>query len=165
MDKVLNYIEIGKKEGGKLVTGGKAYREGECARGYFIEPTIFSDVTPQMRIAREEIFGPVVSVLQAADLEEAIDIVNGTTYGLVSAIYTRDVNKSAVAEQELDTGIVYINASTIGAEIQLPFGGTKKSGIGYREAGGRGGALDMFTKWKVIYRDYSGKLQKAQIDR
>ncbi|MCL5423333.1 MAG: aldehyde dehydrogenase family protein [Nitrospirae bacterium] len=165
LEKVLNYIEIGKKEGAKLLMGGKAYREGECARGYFIEPTIFSDVEPRMRIAREEIFGPVVAVLKAKDLEDAITIVNDTKYGLVSAIYTQDVNNSAMAERELDTGIVYINASTIGAEIQLPFGGTKKSGIGHREAGGRGGALDMFTKWKVIYRDYSGKLQKAQIDR
>jgi len=165
LEKVLNYIEIGKKEGAKLLIGGKAYREGECARGYFIEPTIFSDVEPRMRIAREELFGPVVAVLKAKDLEDAITIVNDTKYGLVSAIYTQDVNNSAMAERELDTGIVYINASTIGAEIQLPFGGTKKSGIGHREAGGRGGALDMFAKWKVIYRDYSGKLQKAQIDR
>jgi acyl-CoA reductase-like NAD-dependent aldehyde dehydrogenase len=91
--------------------------------------------------------------------------VNGTAYGLVSSIYTRDVNKSAIAERELDTGIVYINSSTIGAEIQLPFGGTKRSGLGHEEAGGRGGSLDMFTKWKVIYRDFSGRLQKAQIDR
>jgi aldehyde dehydrogenase (NAD+) len=165
MEKVLNYIEIGKKEGAQLLMGGKAYREGACARGYFIEPTIFSNVEPGMRVAREEIFGPVVAVLKAKDLEDAITIVNDTKYGLVSAIYTRDVNNSAMAERELDTGIVYINASTIGAEIQLPFGGTKKSGIGHREAGGRGGALDMFTRWKVIYRDYSGKLQKAQIDR
>jgi aldehyde dehydrogenase (NAD+) len=165
MEKVLSYIEIGSKEGAKLVTGGKACREGACARGYFIEPTIFSDVTAGMRIAREEIFGPVVSVLKAKDLEDAIAIVNDTKYGLVSSLYTQDLNKSAIAERELDTGIVYINASTIGAEIQLPFGGTKKSGIGHREAGGKGGALDMFTRWKVIYRDYSGRLQKAQIDR
>ena len=165
LEKVLDYIEIGKKEGAKLLTGGKAYREGDCAKGYFITPTIFADVAPTMRIAQEEIFGPVVSVLKARDLEEAIHIVNGTKYGLVSAIYTQDVNKSAVAERELDTGIVYINASTIGAEIQLPFGGTKKSGFGFKEAGGRGGALDMFTKWKIIYRDFSGRLQKAQIDK
>ncbi|MCL5023058.1 MAG: aldehyde dehydrogenase family protein [Nitrospirae bacterium] len=165
MEKVLNYIEIGRKEGARLLIGGKAYREGACARGYFIEPTIFGEVEPEMRIAQEEIFGPVVAVLKAGDLNEAIKIVNGTRYGLVSAIYTQDVNRSAIAERELDTGIVYINASTIGAEIQLPFGGTKKSGLGQKEAGGRGGALDMFTKWKVVYRDYSGKLQKAQIDR
>ncbi|HXX53078.1 MAG TPA: aldehyde dehydrogenase family protein, partial [Thermodesulfovibrionales bacterium] len=165
MERVLRYIQIGTEEGAKLLTGGKVHQIGSCRRGYFIEPTVFSDVTPEMRIAREEIFGPVVSVLRANHLEDAIAIVNDTNYGLVSSIYTEDVSKSAVAERELDTGIVYINASTIGAEIQLPFGGTKKSGIGYREAGGRGGALDMFTKWKVVYRDYSGKLQKAQIDR
>jgi len=164
MEKVLGYIKIGKEEGARLLTGGGACANAECAGGNFIEPTIFADVAPDMRIAREEIFGPVVSVIKAQDLEEAIKTVNNTKYGLVSSIYTRDVNKSAVAERELDTGIVYINASTIGAEIQLPFGGTKKSGFGYKEAGGRGGALDMFTKWKVIYRDYSGRLQKAQID-
>lgn len=164
MEKVLRYIEIGKEEGAKLIIGGKAYKEGECAKGYFIEPTIFSDVRPDMRIAQEEIFGPVVCVIRAKDLEEAIAIANDTKYGLVSAVYTQDVNKSAIAERDIDTGIVYINASTIGAEIQLPFGGRKRSGIGNKEAGGRGGALDMFTEWKVIYRDFSGKLQKAQMD-
>lgn len=165
MKRVLSYIEIGKNEGARLILGGKAYKEGDCSKGYFIEPTIFADVEPRMRIAQEEIFGPVVSVIKAKDLEEAIRIVNDVPYGLSSAIYTQDVNRSAIAERELDTGIVYINASTIGAEIQLPFGGTKKSGLGHREAGGRGGAIDMFTKWKVIYRDFSGRLQKAQIDR
>ena len=165
MKKVLDYIEIGKKEGARLVIGGKACTEGGCAKGYFIEPTIFADVEPKMRIAQEEIFGPVVSVIKTNDLNDAIRIVNGVKYGLSSSIYTQDVNRSVVAERDIDTGIVYINASTIGAEIQLPFGGTKKSGLGHREAGGRGGALDMFTKWKVIYRDFSGKLQKAQIDK
>lgn len=165
MRKVLNYIEIGIKEGARLVLGGKRYIEGECAKGYFIEPTIFSEVDSMMRIAQEEIFGPVVSVIRCKDLDDAIRIVNTVPYGLSSSIYTRDVNKSAIAERDLDTGIVYINAPTIGAEIQLPFGGTKKSGLGRKEAGGRGGALDMFTKWKVIYRDFSGRLQKAQIDR
>ncbi len=165
MIRILDYIEIGKKEGAELVTGGGACKEGGCERGYFILPTIFSGVTPDMRIALEEIFGPVVAVIRAEDLDDAIGIVNGTAYGLVSSIYTRDVNKSAIAERELDTGIVYINSSTIGAEIQMPFGGTKKSGFGHEEAGGRGGALDMFTKWKVVYRDFSGRLQKAQIDR
>jgi acyl-CoA reductase-like NAD-dependent aldehyde dehydrogenase len=165
MEKILKYIGIGKDEGASLVTGGKACREGACEKGYFVEPTIFSEVTPEMRIAQEEIFGPVVSVIRAEDLDDAIRIVNGTSYGLVSSIYTQDVNKSAVAERELDTGIVYVNSSTIGAEIQLPFGGTRRSGFGHEEAGGRGGALDMFTKWKVVYRDFSGRLQKAQIDR
>lgn len=165
MQKILNYIDIGIKEGAKLIMGGKAYKKGACAKGYFIEPTIFADVKPNMHIAQEEIFGPVVSVIKTKNMEDAIKIVNNVKYGLSSAIYTQDVNNSAIAERDLDTGLVYINASTIGAEIQLPFGGTKKSGLGHREAGGRGGAIDMFTKWKVIYRDYSGRLQKAQIDK
>jgi aldehyde dehydrogenase (NAD+) len=118
-----------------------------------------------MRIAQEEIFGPVVSVINAEDLEDAIQIVNRTPYGLSSSIYTQDVNASAIAERDLETGIVYINASTIGAEIQLPFGGIKHSGYGRKEAGGRGGALDTYSRWKVIYRDFSGRLQKAQIDK
>ncbi len=164
-NKVLRYIEIGRKEGAKLIFGGKACRKGDCSKGYFIEPTLFIEVTPEMRIAREEIFGPVVSVIKAHDLEDAIRIVNRTPYGLSSSIYTQNVNASAIAERDLETGIVYINASTIGAEIQLPFGGVKHSGYGRKEAGGRGGALDTYSRWKVIYRDFSGRLQKAQIDR
>ena len=163
--KILKYIEIGKNEGGKLILGGKACQKGSCSKGYFIEPTLFIDVTPEMRIAQEEIFGPVVSVIKAEDLEDAIQIVNRTPYGLSSSIYTQDVNASAIAERDLETGIVYINASTIGAEIQLPFGGIKHSGYGRKEAGGRGGALDTYSRWKVIYRDFSGRLQKAQIDK
>jgi len=162
--KVLSYIDIGKKEGATLHLGGQAYREGECAHGTFIAPTIFTDVKPKMRIAQEEIFGPVVSVIRVSNLEEAIRVANDIPFGLSSAIYSNDVNTTAVAERDLDTGLVYINASTIGAEIQLPFGGTKRTGLGAREAGGRGGALDLYTKWKVIYRDYSGRLQKAQIN-
>ncbi|HLC17894.1 MAG TPA: aldehyde dehydrogenase family protein [Thermodesulfobacteriota bacterium] len=164
MKKVLDYIEIGKKEGARLVLGGSALRGGIFSKGWFVEPTVFADVAPEMRIATEEIFGPVVAVIRAEDLADAIRIANTPAYGLSSSIYTQDVNKSAVAERELDSGIVYINAPTIGAEIQLPFGGTKRSGLGHREAGGRGGALDMFTRWKVVYRDFSGRLQKAQID-
>ncbi len=163
--KILNYIEVGKKEGATLILGGKVYQKGNCAKGFFIEPTIFGDAKPQMRIAQEEIFGPVVTLIKAEDLEDAIRIVNGTSYGLSSAIYTQDVNSSAIAERDLESGIVYINASTIGAEIQLPFGGVKESGYGRKEAGGRGGALDTYSRWKVIYRDFSGKLQKAQIDK
>ncbi len=165
MNKVLSYIETGKKERAKLVLGGARKKDGVFRKGYFIEPTIFADVKPEMRIAQEEIFGPVVSLIKAVDLKDAIRIANNVAYGLSSSVYTQDVNKSAVAERDLDAGIVYINAPTIGAEIQLPFGGTKKSGLGRREAGGRGGALDMFTKWKVVYRDFSGRLQKAQIDK
>ncbi len=164
-NKILRYIEIGKSEGANLILGGKACRKGSCSKGYFIEPTLFIDVTPGMRIAREEIFGPVVSVIKAEDLEDAVQIVNRTPYGLSSSIYTQNVNTSAIAERDLDTGIVYINASTIGAEIQLPFGGIKHSGYGRKEAGGRGGALDTYSRWKVVYRDFSGRLQKAQIDK
>ncbi len=163
-EKVLNYIEIGQKEGARLVLGGKAYKKGKCARGYFIQPTVFVEVTPSMRIAKEEIFGPVVVLLRTKNLHEAIALANDTPFGLSSAIYTQDINNTAIAERDLDSGLVYINAATIGAEIQLPFGGTKNTGLGPREAGGRGGALDLYTKWKVIYRDYSGQLQKAQIN-
>jgi aldehyde dehydrogenase (NAD+) len=161
--KVLDYIEIGKQEGANLLLRGGASRHGARAHGHFIRPTIFTGVRPDMRIAQEEIFGPVVSILKVRNLEEAIAIANQTAFGLSAAIYTRDVNRSAIAERDLDVGLVYVNASTIGAEIQLPFGGTKRTGSGPREAGGRGGALDTYTKWKVIYRDFSGRLQKAQI--
>jgi aldehyde dehydrogenase (NAD+) len=164
-NKILKYIEIGKGEGAKLIFGGKAFRKGDCSEGYFVEPTIFGEVKPEMRIAQEEIFGPVVSVIKAEGLEDAIRIANGTVYGLSAAFYSRDVNATAVAERDLDFGIVYINAPTIGAEIQLPFGGIKHSGYGRKEAGGRGGALDTYSRWKAIYRDFSGRLQKAQIDK
>ena len=163
MEKVLGYIEIGKKEGARLACGGKRLSGVEYEKGFFIEPTIFADVRPDMRIAKEEIFGPVLAVIKAKDLNDAIAIANSTDYGLSSSIYTRDVNNAAVSERDIESGIIYINAPTIGAEIQLPFGGTKRSGLGRREAGGRGGALDMFSKWKVIYRDFSGRLQKAQL--
>ncbi|MEK7679381.1 MAG: aldehyde dehydrogenase family protein, partial [Deltaproteobacteria bacterium] len=159
MDKALEYIEIGKKEGAKLLFGGKALDKGAHAKGFFMEPAVFGDVLPKMRIAQEEIFGPVAAIIKAKSLEEAIGIANDVEYGLSASIYTQDVNRSAIAERDLDAGIVYINAPTIGAEIQLPFGGTKKSGLGRREAGGRGGAIEMFTKWKVIYRDFSNRLQ------
>lgn len=163
--KVLGYIEIGKKEGARLLLGGRAGKGAPLAKGHFVEPTIFAEVTPAMKIAREEIFGPVVSVIRASGLKQAIDIANNVSYGLSASIYTNDVNQSAIAERDLDAGIVYINAPTIGAEIQLPFGGVKSSGLGRKEAGGRGGSLDLYTRWKVIYRDFSGRLQKAQIDK
>lgn len=165
MTKVLDYIRIGQEEGARLVTGGNRVREGICEHGFFVRPTIFADVAPAMRIAQEEIFGPVVSLIRFSSLHEAIAIVNDVRFGLSSSIYTRNVNCSAVAERDLQTGIVYINASTIGAEIQLPFGGWKHSGSGHPEAGGQGGALDFFSRVKVIYRDFSGRLQKAQIDQ
>ena len=163
MDKIMSYIEIGRKEDkAKLACGGNALTKGEYKNGFFIEPTVFTDVQPGMRIEQEEIFGPVTDVIPFSTLDEAIEIVNGVKYGLSSAIYTRDVNQAFYATQELYTGIVYVNSATIGAEVHLPFGGTKATGNGHREAGTQ--VLDIFSEWKSIYVDYSGKLQKAQID-
>jgi len=162
--RVLDYIGIGKAEGAQLATGGFRVSGGEFDHGFFIAPTVFTGVTPAMRIAREEIFGPVVSVIPCSSLDEAVTIVNDVPFGLSSAIYSRDVNITARAERELQTGIVYINASTIGAEVHLPFGGWRHSGSGHPEAGGRGGAIDFFSRVKVVYRDFSGRLQRAQID-
>ncbi len=163
--KVLDYIAIGRQEGARLMTGGLRLENGQMAHGFFIAPTVFSSVTPSMRIAREEIFGPVISVISCTSLDEAIAIANDIPFGLSSSIYSRDVNKTARAERDLASGIVYVNASTIGAEVQLPFGGWRHSGSGHPEAGGRGGAIDFFSRVKVIYRDFSGRLQKAQIDK
>jgi len=135
---------------------------GDYAGGYFHEPTIFVDVAPTMRIAREEIFGPVVSVMRCGSLDEAIDIANGVEYGLSASIYTQDINRAFQAMRDLYTGIFYVNAPTIGAEVHLPFGGTKNTGNGHREAGVA--ALEVFSEWKSIYIDFSGRLQRAQID-
>ncbi len=163
MDKILSYIEIGQKEDkAKLVCGGNRLTKNSYKNGYFIEPTVFTDVAPNHRIGQEEIFGPVTSVIPFGTLDEAIEIVNNVAYGLSSAIYTQDVNQAFYAMQELYTGICYVNSATIGAEVHLPFGGTKGTGNGHREAGTQ--VLDIFTEWKSLYIDYSGKLQKAQID-
>jgi acyl-CoA reductase-like NAD-dependent aldehyde dehydrogenase len=160
--KVKKYVEIGVNEGAKLLTGGDYCKGKSFQNGFFFQPTVFGDVSPKMRIAQEEIFGPILSVIPCNSLEEAIGIVNDSKFGLSSAIYTQDVNRAFKAIETLDTGITYINSSTIGAEIQLPFGGTKGTGNGHREAGTAG--IDVFTEWKSVYVDYSGKLQKAQID-
>ncbi|HEX2640269.1 MAG TPA: aldehyde dehydrogenase family protein [Pyrinomonadaceae bacterium] len=163
VEKIMNYIEIGQREDkAKLACGGNRLTNGQYAKGYFVEPTVFTDVKQGMRIEQEEIFGPVTAIIPFNDLEEAINIVNGVQYGLSSAIYTQDVNRAFYAMQELYTGICYINSATIGAEVHLPFGGTKGTGNGHREAGTQ--VLDIFSEWKSIYVDYSGKLQKAQID-
>jgi alpha-ketoglutaric semialdehyde dehydrogenase len=161
--KIMGYIEVGQREdGARLACGGERLTAGEHAHGYFIEPTVFTDVDADMRIAQEEIFGPVTSVIPAGSLEEAVEIGNGVRYGLSASIYTADVNRAFRAMQEMYTGIFYVNSSTIGAEVHLPFGGTKATGNGHREAGTQ--VLDIFTEWKSIYVDYSGKLQRAQID-
>jgi aldehyde dehydrogenase (NAD+) len=163
VQKISSYIEIGQHEdGATLSCGGRHLTTGDYGHGYFIEPTVFSDVTPGMRIAQEEIFGPVTSVIPANSLEDAIQIANGVQYGLSAAIYTQDVNRAFHAMNEIYTGIFYVNASTIGAEVHLPFGGTKATGNGHREAGTQ--VLDIFSEWKSVYVDYSGKLQRAQID-
>jgi len=162
-ESVHRYVEIGKREdGARLVHGGEFYTRGACEKGWFYTPTIFDGVTRPMRIAREEIFGPVLAVLEARDLDDAIATLNDTDYGLSSSIYTRDVNHAFRAIRDIEAGITYVNGPTIGAEVQLPFGGVKDTGNGHREASHT--VLDVFTEWKSVYVDYSGRLQRAQID-
>ena len=162
LEKIHSYSKIGVDEGARLLTGGEIATEDGLDKGFFYRPTIFGRVDPQMRIAQEEIFGPTTALIRVRDVDEAIRVSNGIKYGLSSSIFTRDVNKAFRAMRDLEAGITYINAGTIGAEVHLPFGGTKDTGNGHREAGQA--ALDVFTEWKSIYVDYSGKLQKAQID-
>lgn len=156
------YVEIGKHEGAKLELGGERPKTPELEHGWFFEPTIFADVDSKMRVAQEEIFGPVVSLIPCENFEQAITMANSVPYGLSSAIYTRDVNRAFRAMRDLDCGITYVNAPTIGAEVHLPFGGTKATGNGHREGGI--GAIDFYTQWKSLYVDFSDKLQRAQID-
>jgi aldehyde dehydrogenase (NAD+) len=162
LEKIHSYTEIGKDEGAKLLTGGEIAGGDGLGDGHFYRPTIFGDVEPGMRIAQEEIFGPTTALIPVKDVDEAVRVSNGIEFGLSSSIFTRDVNKAFRAMRDLEAGITYINAGTIGAEVHLPFGGVKGTGNGHREAGQA--ALDVFTEWKSIYVDYSGKLQKAQID-
>ena len=160
--RIHSYTDVGREEGASLLMGGEIAREGRLAEGWFYRPTVFGDVTPAMRIAQEEIFGPTTVVMPVQSLEDALTAANSTQYGLSLSVYTNDLRKAFRAINELHSGIVYVNAPTIGAEIQLPFGGTRNTGNGHREAGGR--VLDEFSEWKSIYIDYSGRLQRAQID-
>jgi aldehyde dehydrogenase (NAD+) len=162
LGKVEGYVEIGKAEGARLLCGGNRLAGPEHGHGFFFAPTVFGDVTPSMRVAREEIFGPVVSLIRVASLDEAIEVGNAVEYGLSASIYTRDISKAFRAMQEMVTGLFYVNAPTIGAETHLPFGGAKSTGNGHREAGVQ--ALEVFGEWKSIYIDFSGGLQRAQID-
>jgi alpha-ketoglutaric semialdehyde dehydrogenase len=162
LERVHGYTEVGVGEGARLLLGGSVAGEGDLARGCFYRPTIFAEVRPQMRIAQEEIFGPTTAVIPVASLDEALAVANGTAYGLSLSLYTADLRTAFRAVTELEAGIVYVNAPTSGAEIQLPFGGVKSTGNGHREAGTV--ALDQFSEWKSIYIDYSGRLQRAQID-
>jgi aldehyde dehydrogenase (NAD+) len=161
-DKVASYMPIAEKEGATIATGGRIPTEGALAKGFFHEPTVLIDVKPNMRVAQEEIFGPVTAVIEVSSIDEAIKALNSTKYGLSCSVYTRNVNNAFRFMRDAETGLVYVNAGTIGAEIQLPFGGMKTTGNGHREAGRA--ALDVYSEWKSIYVDYSGKLQRAQMD-
>jgi aldehyde dehydrogenase (NAD+) len=159
--RVHSYTEVGVGERARLLVGGQVLDDAGHSAGFFYSPTIFTDVVPGMRIAQEEIFGPTTAIMPVDSLEQALEYANSTAYGLSLSIYTRDVNRAFRAMRELEAGIVYVNAPTIGAEIQVPFGGVKNTGNGHREAGTV--ALDEFTEWKTIFVDYSGRLQKAQM--
>jgi aldehyde dehydrogenase (NAD+) len=163
-EKVESYMDVGAREG-ELVTGGRrpdTAANPDLEHGNFFEPTIFAGVRPMDRIAQEEIFGPVLSVIPVADESAALMALNQTRYGLSASVFTRDVNRAFRSMRDFEAGIVYVNAGTIGAETHLPFGGIKESGNGHREAGHA--ALDTFTEWKSVYVDFSGRLQRAQID-
>jgi aldehyde dehydrogenase (NAD+) len=161
--RILGMVDAAVREGAKAVTGGAVRDDVEgCDGGTFIEPTILTGVRPDHMVAREEVFGPVLSVIEVGDIDEAVDVVNSVEYGLSAAVYTRDLNAALRAVNAIDTGITYVNAPTIGAEIPLPFGGTKHTGNGFREAGARG--IEQFSQVKTVYIDYSGRLQRAQID-
>ncbi|HSP54254.1 MAG TPA: aldehyde dehydrogenase family protein, partial [Dehalococcoidia bacterium] len=162
LEKIGQYMDIGRDDGAGVACGGSRASGDGLDRGHFFQPTVFTDVRPGMRIAQEEIFGPVTDIIPCRDLDEAVAISNGVQYGLVSAIFTNDMGKAMRAMERLSTGIVYLNAGTIGAEVHFPFGGTRGTGNGHREAGQA--ALDSYSEWKTVYMDYSGRLQKAQID-
>ncbi|RUT06494.1 aldehyde dehydrogenase [Dulcicalothrix desertica PCC 7102] len=162
LQQVRIYMDIARSEGASILIGGGIASEGTLKEGYFFQPTILDNVTPNMRVAREEIFGPVVALIEVNSFKQAIDILNDTNYGLSSSIYTRDVNRAFTAMRDIEAGITYINGPTIGAEVHLPFGGVKQTGNGHREAGSA--AIDTFTEWKTVYVDFSGSLQRAQID-
>jgi alpha-ketoglutaric semialdehyde dehydrogenase len=161
-ERILSMVDAAIAEGAILVTGGRLVEVEGCEGGAFVSPTVLTGVRPDHAIARQEVFGPVLSVIEVSDRDEAVDIVNASEYGLSAAIYTRDINAALQLVDRIDTGIVYVNAPTIGAEIPLPFGGTKHTGNGFREAGTRG--IEQFSQVKTVYVDYSGRLQKAQID-
>ncbi|MEK6768725.1 MAG: aldehyde dehydrogenase family protein, partial [Gemmatimonadota bacterium] len=157
-----DYVEIGLAEGAEMLTGGRRATGARLKNGFFYQPTVFAGVRAGSRLEQEEIFGPVLSVVKIASLEQAIRVNNGVRYGLSSSLYTRDVNAAFRAIEDIQAGITYINAPTIGAEAHLPFGGVKETGNGHREGGWQ--VYDFFTETKTVYVDYSGTLQRAQID-
>jgi len=161
LDSVQQYVDLGVEEGAHLVFGGDPAAPN-ALDGYFFAPTLFTDVTPEMRIAQEEIFGPVLCVFQVDTYDEAVAVANNTRFGLSSSIYTNDVQMSHRAMRDLEAGITYVNGPTIGAEAHMPFGGVKDTGNGHRDGGWA--AYEFFTETKTVYVDYSGRLQKAQMD-
>ena len=161
-ESVHGYVAVGLQQGAKLLTGGAIAEEGDLRKGWFYKPTVFAEVKPEHRIAKEEIFGPVLSVIRVKSLDEGVKVLNDTVYGLSSSVYTADVNSAFRAIRDIKAGITYINAPTIGAEAHMPFGGVKQTGNGHREGGWT--VYDFFTEWKTVYIDYSGGLQRAQID-
>jgi aldehyde dehydrogenase (NAD+) len=161
-DTVVEYVKIGLEQGATLAAGGRIPSDPSLAKGWYHEPTVFTGVKPDHRIAQEEIFGPVLSVLKVKSFDEGIDVLNGTVYGLSSSVYTTNVNAAYRAIRDIKAGITYINAPTIGAEAHMPFGGVKQTGNGHREGGWT--VYDFFTEWKAVYVDFSGGLQRAQID-
>lgn len=161
MSTVMRYIEIGQQEGARLVVGGKRLQDGAFGRGCFVEPTLFDHVTRDMRIAREEIFGPVVSVIRVKDLDEALDVANDCEFGLSSSVYTNDVNRVFRFLDRIETGITHVNSPTMGGEAQLPFGGIKSTGVGPREQGAT--AIEFFTELKTVYIDYTGRKRETNI--
>ena len=162
LERVRYYIDVARNEGVKVLIGGDAAKGDGLEHGHFFQPTLLDHVTPDMRIAREEIFGPVAVLMEVSSFDQAIAILNNTRYGLSSAVYTQDVNRAFQAMRDIEAGITYINGPTSGAEVHLPFGGVKATGNGHREAGSA--VLDVFTDWKTVYVDFSGRLQRAQID-
>ena len=160
-EKVLRYIEIGKQEGARLFIGGGIHDAGACAKGYFFQPTIFDQVKSTMRIAQEEIFGPVLSIIEVGSFEEAIEVSNNVVYGLSSSIYTNDVSKVFDFIDRIETGITHVNSPTTGGEAQIPFGGMKGTGVGHREQGSV--AIDFFTELKAVYVDYTGKRREGNL--
>src|SRR5512138_3039506 len=160
IDRIHNYVQIGQREGARILTGASVADVN--GKGFFYTPTLFDGVQPGSTLEAEEIFGPVLSIIEVESLEEAVEVNNRSQYGLSTSIFTQDVNKAFIAMRDIFSGLVYINHGTTGAEIQFPFGGIRGTGNGHREAGQA--ALDVFTEWKSIYVDYSGKLQRAQID-
>ena len=160
LDRIHNYVQIGQKEGARTLVGASVADIN--GKGFFYNPTLFDGVQPGSTLEAEEIFGPVLSIIEVGSLEEAIEVNNRSQYGLSTSIFTQDVNRAFTAMRDIATGLVYINHGTTGAEIQFPFGGVRGTGNGHREAGQA--ALEVFTEWKSIYVDYSGKLQRAQID-